>query len=296
MEKRNTDHLISRRRFIGSIMFATTGAAMISGCNTPRWQTGCFTRPWSAHDYRVAFDGIAGAGFKYVGLMGSSTGSLVKGDTTLEQAAAYGEEARSRDLIVASAYGQNFDVSRSVAEGIAGLEHLIDICDISGCPDLILGGISNPDLDDAYYKVIAECCDYAAEKGVRLNIKPHGNTIATGPQCRMRIEEVGHENFRLWYDPGNIYWYSDGEIDPVDDVPAVDGLVVGMCVKDFILPKDINVTPGNGMVDFPKVFAQLRQGGFTRGPLIVETLSRGDLAYTNEEAKKARLFLEELTG
>jgi hypothetical protein len=42
--------------------------------------------------------------------------------------------------------------------------------------------------------------------------------------------------------------------------------------------------------------ANLKKGGFTRGPLIVECLEKGDLPALAAEAKKARVFLEELTG
>ena len=68
-----------------------------------------------------------------------------------------------------------------------------------------------------------------------------------------------------------------------------------MSVKDFLPPKEVSVTPGTGQVDFPKVLARLRRGGFTSGPLIVECLAKGDLAQTNAAAKRARIFLEELT-
>ncbi|MHC4146678.1 MAG: sugar phosphate isomerase/epimerase family protein, partial [Planctomycetota bacterium] len=110
------------------------------------------------------------------------------------------------------------------------------------------------------------------------------------------IEMVGHKNFRIWYDPGNIYYYSEARLDPVTDAATVDGLVVGMCIKDYKHPKNVAVTPGTGMVDFPAVLARLKQGGFTGGPLVVECLEPGDLEHTLAEAKKTREFLEELTG
>ena len=143
---------------------------------------------------------------------------------------------------------------------------------------------------------IAECCDFAEEKGVGLSIKPHGGQNSTGPQCRQAIERVGHPNFRLWYDPGNIFYYSDGKLDPVEDAATVDGIVVGMSVKDFRDPKDVLVTPGTGRVDFAAVLARLRKGGFTTGPLIVECLDKGDADHTTAEAKKALRFLKDLTG
>jgi len=48
-------------------------------------------------------------------------------------------------------------------------------------------------------------------------------------------------------------------------------------------------------VDFPAVFARLKKGGFTRGPLIIECLDPGDAERTIVQAKKTRLFLQELT-
>ena len=68
-----------------------------------------------------------------------------------------------------------------------------------------------------------------------------------------------------------------------------------MSVKDFRMPKEVMVTPGTGLVDFRRVLARLKQGGFTHGPLLVECLARGELAFVTAEARKARLFLEQLT-
>ena len=62
----------------------------------------------------------------------------------------------------------------------------------------------------------------------------------------------------------------------------------------FMPPKVVDITPGTGKVDFPKVMANLKKGGFKRGPLIVECLSPGDVSFVNAEARKTRLFLEEM--
>jgi sugar phosphate isomerase/epimerase len=285
---------INRRQFIGQILVATAGAAIIAAPKNPRWQIGCYTRPWAGFDYQTAFDGIAAAGFKYAGLMTCKTGNVVTKDTTPEQALAVANDAKKRGLEIASVYGGNFEVRRSIDEGITGLKNLIDICVICGSPSLLLGGQGDPSLVDNYYKIIKECCDYAAEKKVIITIKPHGPLNSTGRECRPLVEKVGHPNFRMWYDPGNIYYYSDGKISPVDDAAEVDGTVKGMSIKDFRMPKDVDVTPGTGMVDFPGVMASLKKGGFKKGPLIVECLSRGDLSGINAEAKKACRFMQEL--
>ncbi|MCK4294547.1 MAG: sugar phosphate isomerase/epimerase [Planctomycetes bacterium] len=299
----------SRRGFLGSALklgatgFLASYAASSSAAPKreptadDRWQIGCYTRPLDQHDYRVALDAIAEPGFKYVGLMTtkSETRLVISVRTTLEEAEQVGEEVKKRGLAVLSVYGGDIPVAKSLEAGIKGLKKLIDNCAACGARNLLMGGTGNQKLYEAYYKAIAECCDYAADKGIGISIKPHGGLNATGPQCRKTVEMVGHKNFRIWYDPGNILYYSNAELDPVADAATVDGLVVGMCVKDYKHPKNVSVTPGTGQVDFPAVLARLKKGGFTRGPLIVECLQQGNLEQTLAEAKKARRFLEELT-
>jgi hypothetical protein len=69
-----------------------------------------------------------------------------------------------------------------------------------------------------------------------------------------------------------------------------------MRVKDFRMPKDVLITPGTGLVDLRGVFTRPQQGGFRRGPLLVECLERGDASKVTAEAWKARKLLEDLTG
>ncbi|MFH1717203.1 MAG: sugar phosphate isomerase/epimerase family protein [Planctomycetota bacterium] len=302
----NSFDQLSRRDFLSrGLSFSAAGLAVSCAATSSaaaatgnRWQIGCYTRPWAKYDYKVALDAIAEAGFKYAGLMttNTKTGLVLSVATTLEEAEQVGQEARKRGLAIPSVYGGGIPVEKSLQAGIEGLKKLIDNCAACRVGNLLMGGIGNEKLYDAYYKAIAECCDYAAEKGIGISVKPHGGLNATGPQCRKTIEMVGHKNFRIWYDPGNIYYYSDGKLDPVADAATVDGLVVGMCVKDYKHPKKVDVTPGTGQVNFPAVLARLKQGGFTSGPLVVECLEPGDLGHTLAEAKKVRRFLEELTG
>jgi sugar phosphate isomerase/epimerase len=288
----------TRREFITGMLGTTTAGAALARAeagSSPRWQIGCYTRPWMQFDYLTALDGIAAAGFGYAGLMTARSPRLVVSmETTLDEAVAIGEAARQRGLKIASVYGGGFPAKESIDAGISGLRRIIDNTRACGCPELMLGGTSE-ELEAVYYKVVAQCCDYAAAKGVALSVKPHGGGNSTGPQCRRLIERVGHPNFRLWYDPANIFFYSDGKLDPVDDSATVDGLVAGMSVKDFQLPKEVNVTPGAGLVDFSKVFARLKRGGFTGGPLIIECLA-ADARDIVEEARKARMFVEQLVA
>jgi sugar phosphate isomerase/epimerase len=287
-----------RRQLLTGLLLAPTLPAALgrAASPAPRFQIGCYTRPWADFEPRVALDAIAAAGYKFAGLMSAKGGLIVGPATAPEKIAALGAEAKARGLAISSIYGGDFLVPKSPAESVARLQKLIDHCVLCGCPSLLLGGTGKAELVAPYYETVTACCAYAAAKGVGLTVKPHGGTNATGPECRKLIASVGHPAFRLWYDPGNIFYYSDGRRDPVDDAATVDGLVVGMSVKDFLPPKEVNVTPGTGKVDFPQVLRRLRQGGFTQGPLVVECLARGDPDFVLAEARRARLFLESLTA
>ena len=298
MQNRTT---FSRREFLASTSLVLSAASLpgslLGAQAVTGYQLGCYTRPWDQWDYRIALDGIAEAGFKYAGLMTAKAKSwvIITVDSTVEEVQTIAREAKQRGLQILSIYGGDFPVSQSVEVGIAGLRKLIDFCGLCSCPNLLLGGTTDEKLFEPYYKVVAECCDYAQSKKVGLSIKPHGGQNATGPQCRKIIDRLGRKEFRLWYDPGNIFYYSDGRLDPVEDSRTVDGLVVGMSVKDFLPPKEVLVTPGKGKVDFRAVMSRLRQGGFVSGPLVVECLAKADTpAAVTRDAIKTREFLQGL--
>ncbi len=304
--------LHSRRSFLGRTTAAGAAALTSSllgpaaalnraladpAANADAWQIGCYTRPWAKFDCRTAMDAIAEAGFHHLGLMTikSKSNLVLSTSSTLEEATRVGEEAKQRGLEIASVYAGGVD-TRKPASAAADLRHLIDLCAAAGSKNLLMGGVGERAQYGVYFDAIADCCDYAAEKKLGLSIKPHGGLNATGPQLRKTIERVKHKNFRVWYDAGNILYYSDAKVNPAEDAAAVDGLVSGWCVKDYRFPRQVDLTPGTGQVDFRAVLARLKKGGFVGGPLVIETLTLGDLPHLLAEAKKARRFVEALVA
>ena len=298
-----TCSLLTRRDFLaqtaaaGAVALMSGPLASTASAAAGDYPIGCYTRPWYQSEWPVAFDAIAEAGFKHIGLMTTKSKDrlVLSINSTLEDAEKMKQEAAKRGMSIVSIYGGGFPAAKSIEEGVKGLQHLIDVSAAAGCASLLLGG-TNEKTHDAYYKCVAECCDYAAEKKVELAIKPHGGSNATGPQLRKIIESVGKKNFRAWYDAGNMFFYSEGKLDPVDDAPTVADLVSGWCIKDYLPPKDVFVTAGTGKVNFPAVFAKLRAGGFKCGPLVVETFTRTDPAQYVAEARKVREFLEKMVA
>jgi sugar phosphate isomerase/epimerase len=293
---------LTRRAFIitglniGAVACTADRSVQWTGPDSTEWQIGCYTRPWGQHDYRVALDAIAEAGYRHVGLMGSKTGLIISARTTPEQAEEVREEVRQRNLEIPSIWAGEIRVAESLQAGIEDMRRLIENCSVAGVKNLLMGGVEEPELDDPYYRAIAETCEHAASKGVAISVKPHGGTNATGPECRQLIERVACGNFGLWYDPGNIFYYSDGALDPVQDSRTVDGLVMGVSIKDYRHPKDVELTPGTGLVDFHAVMRNLIDGGFRGGPLVVETLKPGTLPELLQEATAARRFVEDLVA
>jgi sugar phosphate isomerase/epimerase len=285
----------SRRSFISHSLLAS--ASPFLPCMAPAAEIGFFigayTRAWGKRDYREALDGMATCGFLFAGLSVDKNGRVIDRDTSLEDAAKIGVEVTTRGLRIATLSAGSFETDQPPATGVAQLRHLVDLAVACGAPALQVNDPAKADVEDAFYQVVAECCDYAAEKKVALNIHPHGSS---GAHIRARIDAINHSNLRLMYDPGNVGYYSEGAIDPVRDAEALDGVVFGISIKDFDLPKNVNINPGSGRVDFPGLIARLRQGGFTGGPVVIECLQPGELEEVNAAARQAREMIESLLG
>ncbi len=258
------------------------------------WLVGCWTRPWASHDYRVGFDAIAEAGFRFVALTGAktSTGRVISPKTSLEDAVKVGEEARQRGLAITTVYGGDVALEKGTGE----LLRMLELCKAAGGWSVMLSRVGDDKSYDACCRVIKECCEKAAADRIAIVLKPHGGTTGVGPQLRDCIERVNHMSFTLMYDPGNIFYYSKGSVDPAEDCRSVHGLVTGISVKDYMAPGEIMFTPGTGQVNFRTILHSLKSAGFKHGPLMIESLTPGDLPSTLAEAKKAKRFVEELVA
>lgn len=259
------------------------------------YKLGCFTRPWDAWDIETSLDGIAKAGFKYCGLMTAKVkgGTIITPTTTLDEARHIADLASKRNLKILCVYGE-FGNLKPIENWKVYLQKLIDNTAACESPYLMLGGTGDKNLFDNYYKTVRESCDYAGAKKITIVLKPHGGTNATSEDLRKITDFVNKPNFKIWYDPGNIFYYSDAKIEPLNDVVLANGLIAGCSIKDYLYPKNVNVTPGDGMVNFPELFKKFKQLDFTSGPLLIECLARGDFDFVTKEAIRTKKYLEKI--
>jgi sugar phosphate isomerase/epimerase len=122
-------------------------------------------------------------------------------------------------------------------------------------------------------------------------MKPHGGGSGASGEIVAAMNAVQHPNFKIWYDAGNIIYYTGK--DPVEELKPIARHVTGFCAKDCAaLKSDVMIQFGAGKVDFAAVFATLKAAGFD-GPIMVECCKVGATAEeTMANARANRQFLE----
>jgi sugar phosphate isomerase/epimerase len=111
------------------------------------------------------------------------------------------------------------------------------------------------------------------------------------------MQAVAHPNFKVWYDAGNIIYYTGK--DPVAELEPIVQHVTGFCAKDCAVQMvdgkrkpDVMIQFGAGQVDFAAVFRALKRGGFN-GPIMVECCKIGATPQeTADNARANREFLK----
>ncbi len=138
---------------------------------------------------------------------------------------------------------------------------------------------------------MAEAAAQAEKRGLQLVLKPHGGVCAASAELQHCLDQVGHPNLKLWFDAGNIIYYTGK--DPLKELDPIARYVTGFCAKDCAGPKgEVMSQFGTGKVDFKAVFAKLKAAGFS-GPIMVEGVKVGaTAAETTPNARANREFLE----
>jgi sugar phosphate isomerase/epimerase len=290
---------LTRRDFILTSSALTAAALLPAGLGAAekksdpnRWPVGCFNRPWAKWSYDEALDGIKAAGYAWTGLLtASKTEALAGSAATPEYLATLKQRIAKRGLkINMTALRPKNDLP--LAEAIADLRKQIDNTRTLGAEFALTFGEGKKEREDQYYKLMADAAAFAQERGVKIVMKPHGGSSSASEEILTAIKKVNHPNFTIWYDAGNIIFYTGK--DPVTELEPIAQHVTGLCAKDCDKQRgEVMIQFGTGKVDFVGVFRTLKKAGFN-GPIMVEGTKIGATAQeSTENARANRLFLEE---
>jgi sugar phosphate isomerase/epimerase len=296
---------MNRRRFIqttavaagaGAIFSTSTGqpAEKAKGVN---WPIGCFNRPWAGDKrnwgYDAALDGIKAAGYKLTGLLTRTPKEPFTGsDATPEYLAELKKRISARGLGLNMAALRTKD-DLALDDQIKDMRKQIDNARFMGVAFLLTFGVSKPEHYQNYYKLMRDAAEYSQERGLKLVLKPHGGASGAAEEIIRCMENVRHPNFKIWFDAGNIIFYTGK--DPLEELKPIVQHVTGFCAKDCDQQRgSVWLDFGAGKVDFPAVFGEMKKAGFN-GPVMVECCALGDSPETvTANARKNREYLENL--
>ena len=256
-----------------------------------RWPVGCFNRPWTTWSFDDALKQIKQAGYKTMGLLTRTKEEpFIGADATPEYL------ARLKQRIADAGLGANMGALRSrhnipLEDSIREVRKQIDNASGLALTYLLTFGVDRPEEYDHYYKVMSDAAAYANDKQLNLVMKPHGGNSGAADDIQAVMKAVNHPNFKIWYDAGNIIYYTGK--DPIEELKPIAHHVTGFCAKDCAAIKsDVMIQFGTGKVDFPGVFATLKSAGFD-GPIMVECCRIATTAEeTGANARANREFLE----
>jgi sugar phosphate isomerase/epimerase len=291
----------TRREFIRESTTLAAGAALLANApqlaaaSAPRlkWPIGCFNRPWTKWTLDETLKAVRDAGYGTMGLLSrTKTDPFIAADATPEYL-----DGLKRTL-AASGLTANMGALRSrhdvpLEETVRSLQKEIDNAAYLGLKYVMTFGSDEPSQFDHYFQSMARAAAYGAEKSVQVVMKPHGGASGASAEIIAAMKKVGHPNFRIWYDAGNIVYYTGK--DPVEELEPVVEYVTGFCAKDCAEPKsEVMIQFGTGKVDFAGVFGVLKSAGFG-GPIMVECCAIGDTPEaTAQNARANREFLEKV--
>ena len=154
-------------------------------------------------------------------------------------------------------------------------------------------GVDQPAHYENFYRLMADAAAQTDKRGIQLVLKPHGGGSGASEEILRCLDKVAHANFKIWYDAGNIIYYTGK--DPLSELEPIAKHVTGFCAKDCPEPKgEVMSQFGTGKVDFKAVFAKLKSVGFN-GPIMVEGVKVGATAgETTANARANREYLEKV--
>ncbi len=236
-------------------------------------------------------DGILAAGYRMIGLQTPTKSDPFVGSTaTPEYLATLKEEIGKRGLTAIQGRLKTMDAA-PFEQATVDIERQIANARVLGIETLISTGTNKTEHYENWYRLMAFAARHGANHGVRIVTKPHGGVVGTGADLLKCLEKVNHDNFSIWYDAGNMLFYTG--LDPLAELERVITHVTAFVGKDCGGSRsNVMIQFGGGKVDFAAIFRRLKRASF-HGPIMMESCAIGSTPVeTSNNARENRKFLE----
>ncbi|MCZ6631855.1 MAG: sugar phosphate isomerase/epimerase [bacterium] len=240
----------------------------------------CLTLPYARFPLERGLEGVARAGYQYVGLGWPHQGEDPLGLDPEGSLVGQAQELCTQYHLTPVVIGRG---PISVSNRAEDLKRRIDVAKALGAKTIQTAGAGGykrfPDepLDpdtfrkahEAFVKDLQVAGSYAQEQGIVLALKPHTGNTATAAHLARLLPEIDRPSVKACYDPGNVHFYEG--ISPEDDFPAIADQTDEIVAKDHTGPRAERhfPIPGEGDIDWTRIFTTAQNTGF-QGAVVIE--------------------------
>ncbi len=249
----------------------------------------CFTLPYARYPFERALEGVAGAGYRFVGFGLRHAGVGVPQEHTPSEASRVARMCEAYRLQPSVLYGvqvMNLEVEE--------MQRRIDFAADVGAKMVVwlgpfgyrvFGYTQAPEEPkpaaeqkrehQIFLERVKPVAEHAATRGITITFKPHTGNTATARVLAKTLADVGHPSVRGCYDPGNVRFYEG--ISPEEDLEYIADEIHCLIAKDHKGARaEVNFPiPCEGDIDWVRIFRVLKQRGFD-GPVVIERLDGTD--------------------
>lgn len=264
-----------------------------------QFQVGCFTFPYRRFPLQRCFEGIARAGFRYIGWGTTHVDEIGQKRPVLDPEADVREARNLAARCRAHGLEPHLMFSMILVEepdAVRKLTHRLKQAQAAGVSQVITFGQNCGPNRALWVERLKQLGPIAADLGVLLVLKQHGTETGSGKACADIIRDVNHSHVKVNYDAGKVQQMLN--IDPLPDLKSAASAVHSLCIRDHrYSPKDEDCGPGLGEIDHYQLLALTAGLGRTL-PVCCETVLAPllPLPARPEEvdvlAVRARIFLE----
>jgi sugar phosphate isomerase/epimerase len=262
------------------------------------FQIACMTLPYRLYPLERALQGIRSAGFEFVAwgtthrVEGDSRDTpLMPKDATPQHAKTLADRCRDLGLMPLMMFSE---VYPEADDAVTVLQQRVRQASAAGIPQVLTFGHPDGDNRKLWIDRLRQIGSMARDQGVTVVIKQHGET---GKITAEIVQEIDNEGVRANYDAGNVMDYTQGAVNPLEDIVHCQEWIRSLCIKDHrMFPASEDCGPGLGEIDHYRLLNSVAFTGLTI-PLCCENIAAPRIHAGRAEeldvlAKRARDFLQ----